>query len=85
MFRSNQLNLTRPLTLQAGWADDGKRLGHVGSSDGRCIEKGLPRGGVWGGERAGFGRMGRLADDGKRLDSLSPTMDVPFRAGGPSY
>ena len=39
--------------------------------DGRCVEKGLPRGGVWGGERAGFDRMGRLADDGKRLDSLS--------------
>ena len=43
-------------------ADDGKRLGLSESGDGRCIEKGLPRGGVWGGERAGFGRVGRLAD-----------------------
>ena len=43
-------------------ADDGKRLGLSESGDGRFIKLGLPRGGVWGGERAGSARIGGLAD-----------------------
>ena len=41
---------------------DGKRLGLLESGDGRCIEKGLPRGGVWGGDGGGIGPDSSPAD-----------------------
>ena len=41
---------------------NGKRLGLSESSDERCIAKGLPRGGVWGGDRAGVDFVTGRAD-----------------------